>query len=151
MLHSNRYHVTTPMDDVNLEEREVTEDWGIAKTRHGGWEDCIGAWSKGRKAFAFPRSFTGNRELWGNTHARCILFNAFQGRNVCLLYKETNNVSGLLSDCVKWLSQNHTHRKGQSQELNKSLLIPAQCFSTNLQLPLYIHLEIWNLHDCHKD
>ena len=147
MLHSNRYHMNTPMDDMILEEREVTVDWGIPKTRHRGWEDCIGTWSKGRKVFAFPRSFTGSKELWGNTHALYILFNTFQGRNVCLLYKETNHVSGLLSDYVKWLSQNHTHRKWQSQELNMSLLIQAQCFSTNLQLPLYIHLEIWNLYD----
>lgn len=64
----------------------------------------------------------------------------------CFLYKETNQVSGL-SDYVKWLSQNHTHNEWQSQELNMSLRIQAQCFSTNLQLPLYIHLEIWNLHD----
>lgn len=28
-----------------------------------------------------------------------------------------------------------------------SLLIQAQCFSTNLQLPFYTHLEIRNLHE----
>lgn len=62
--------------------------------------------------------------------------------NILVLYKEINQGSRLLSDYIRKLSQNHAHRDRQIQELNTSLLMQAQYFSTNLQLPLYIHLEI---------